>query len=84
MVVPQDTSADAWARQIAGIRAMTPQERLQLAASMSDELRALVRDGIRSRHAGWTATQVEAALEDLVLGVSLARTVRTRRSATAR
>jgi hypothetical protein len=84
MNVPKDTSADAWARQIAGIRAMTPQERLQLAASMSDDLRALTRDGIRSRHAAWSPTEIEAALEDVLLGVSLARTVRTGRSTTAR
>jgi len=84
MAVPKDTSADAWARQIAGIRAMTPQERLELAASMSDELRALARDGIRSRHSAWGRVEIEAALEDLLLGVSLAGAVRAGRSTIAR
>jgi hypothetical protein len=84
MAVPKDTSADAWARQIAGIRAMTPQERLHLAASMSDDLRALARDGIRSRHPALSPTEIEAALEDLLLGASVARMARTGRSTIAR
>lgn len=50
MVLPHDTSADARARQLSMFRAMTSQERLRLAAAMSDEVRALARDGLRSRH----------------------------------
>lgn len=80
MALPKDTSPDAWARQIAGIRAMSPQERLQLATSMSDDVRALARDGIRARHPEWNVDEVATALEDLVLGSSLARTVRASRS----
>jgi hypothetical protein len=81
MVVPKDTSPDAWARHLSGVRAMTPQDRLRLAAAMSDEIRALARDGIRSRHPDWTAAQVEAGLEDLLLGAPIARAVRAARSA---
>jgi hypothetical protein len=80
MVVPADTSPDAWARQIAGIRAMTPQERLRSAASMSDEVRALALDGIRARHPEWTTAEAAAALEELLLGPALVRTVRAARS----
>jgi len=81
MVVPSDTSPDAWARQMSGIRAMTPQERLRLGASMSDEIRQLARDGIRSRHADWSAAEVDAALEDLLLGRTVANAVRSGRRA---
>lgn len=84
MVVPRDTSPDAWARQISGVRAMTPQDRLRLAADMSDEIRELARDGIRSRHPDWTADEVESGLEDILLGVRVAGIVRAGRDALAR
>jgi hypothetical protein len=84
MAVPKDTSPDAWARQIAGIRAMTPQERLRLAAGMSDDLRTLARDGVRSRHPDWSEAEVATAVAELLLGTPLALRVRTGRSAIPR
>ncbi|MEO5965352.1 MAG: hypothetical protein ABIR11_07805 [Candidatus Limnocylindrales bacterium] len=73
MVLPPDTSRDAWARLVAGLRAMTPQDRLALAVTMSDEIRQLARDGLRSRHPTWSHAQLETAFEDLLLGDSIAR-----------
>jgi hypothetical protein len=84
MVVPLDTSPDARARQISSVRAMTPQDRLRLAASMSDDVRQLARDGIRSRHPDWAPARIAAALEDLLLGSSLAEAVRAARRSTPR
>ena len=79
MPAPRDTSTDAWSRQIAAFGAMRPQDRVQVALQMSDEVRELSRAGIRTRHPEWTDDQVREALEELVLGVDLARTVRALR-----
>ena len=73
MAAPKDTSPDAWARQIESLRALTPQERVGLLVTMSDEVREIARDGIRHRHPEWAATQVEAGLAELLLGKALAR-----------
>lgn len=73
MVLPRDTSRDAWARLVAGLRAMTPQDRMALATTMSDEIRQLARDGLRSRHPDWSLAQLETAFDDLILGDSIAR-----------
>lgn len=78
MAAPKDTSPDAWARQIESIRALSPQDRLRLMATMSDEVREIARDGIRHRHPEWTAAEVETALAELLLGTALARAARTR------
>jgi hypothetical protein len=77
MAAPKDTSPDAWARQIESIRALTPQDRLRLLATMSDEVREIARDGIRHRHPDWTATEIETALAELLLGTALASAART-------
>jgi hypothetical protein len=73
MAAPKDTSPEAWARHIESIRALTPQDRLQLMATMTDEMREIARDGIRHRHPEWTATDIETALAELLLGSNLAR-----------
>jgi len=84
MVVPRDTDADAWSRLIRAYRAMGPQERLRLALTMTDELHEIARSGLRARHPEWAADQVEEALEELLLGVELARTARQSRIALSR
>jgi hypothetical protein len=84
MAGPHDTTGDAWSRQLKSFRAMPPQDRLRLALTMTDELHAIARAGIRARHPDWTASQVQAELEELVLGVELARTARRGRIASSR
>ena len=83
MAAPKDTSPDAWARQIESIRALSPQERVRLLATMSDEIREIARDGIRYRHPDWTATEVESGLAELLLGTDLARAARSESAAIA-
>jgi hypothetical protein len=83
MAAPKDTSPDAWARQIQSIRALSPQERVRLLATMSDEVREIARDGIRHRHPDWTAKEVESRLAELLLGTALARAARTASAAIA-
>lgn len=84
MAAPRDTHQDVWARQIEAFRAMRPQDRLQLALTMSDEVREIAIAGIRARHPDWTAKHVQEELEELTLGVELARTARRARSVPAR
>ncbi len=47
---------------------MTPQERVALAAEMSDEIRSITEAGIRSRHPAFTDDEVRAELVMIVLG----------------
>jgi hypothetical protein len=82
MAAPKDTSPEAWARHIESIRALTPQDRLRLTATMTDEIREIARDGIRHRHPDWTATDIEAALAELLLGTNLARIARAGQTTT--
>ena len=84
MAAPRDTHDDAWTRQMEAFRAMRPQDRLRLALTMSDEIGEIARAGVRARHPDWTLAQVQEGLEDLMLGVELARTARRDRIAPAR
>jgi hypothetical protein len=45
-----DTSAEARDLQVAAWRALSPQERVELAARMSEAMMAVSRAGIRHRH----------------------------------
>lgn len=47
---------------------MTPEERVALAAEMSDEIRSITEAGIRSRHPAYTDDEVRAELATIVLG----------------
>lgn len=79
MARPRDTSAAAFERQLATYRAMTPGERLDIAATMSDEIRVLAEAGIRGRHPAYTDPQVADALALILLGPELVdRSARSR------
>jgi hypothetical protein len=67
-----DTSADANQRQLLAFRSMTPTDRLQLADTMSAEVRSLAEAGIRQRHPEYSAEERQAALADILLGRELA------------
>jgi hypothetical protein len=73
---PLDTSADAYRRQMAAFRAMTPAQRLRIADEMSTEMRTLVVAGVRSRRPGASQDEVEQALDELLLGPALAAAAR--------
>lgn len=47
---------------------MTPEQRLAVAAEMSDEIRAVAESGIRHRHPGWSDDEVREALVVILLG----------------
>lgn len=63
---------------------MTPEQRVALAAEMSDEIRAITEAGIRHRHPAWTDEEVRAALAVIVLGREDAARLRVRRVAPGR
>jgi hypothetical protein len=65
---PPDTSATALERQREAFRRMTSEQRLALAAEMSDEIRALAESGIRHRHPDWSDDEVREALVVILLG----------------
>lgn len=67
-----DTSSAARERQREAFRRMTPEQRLALAAEMSDEIRALAESGIRGRHPDWTDDEVREALVVILLGRDVA------------
>jgi acyl-CoA reductase-like NAD-dependent aldehyde dehydrogenase len=66
-----DTSAEAHAQQLEAWRRMTPEERLAVAAEMSDALRRLVEAGVRSRHPDATGSEVRALIVAAMLGPEL-------------
>jgi len=47
---------------------MTPEQRLAVAAEMSDEIRAVAESGIRQRHPDYSDDEIRAALVVILLG----------------
>lgn len=68
MPVPRDTAPDVWARQLEAYRAMGPEGRFQRAVALSEDVKALARDGIRHRHPDWAETMVEVELIERLFG----------------
>jgi hypothetical protein len=59
---------------------MTPEERVAVAAEMSDALRRLVEAGVRSRRPAAAGPQVELAIAEALLGPELAAALRRRQA----
>jgi hypothetical protein len=70
---PCDTSPEAAAFQIDAWRRLGPEGRVELAARLSDEIRAVSLAGIRERHPEYSEAQAFRALLRLVLGDPLVR-----------
>jgi hypothetical protein len=79
-----DTSSAALERQRETFRRMTPQQRLAVAAEMSDEIRAVAEAGIRQRHPDYSDAEIRAALVAILLGRGEAIRGPARRLAAAR
>lgn len=65
---PLDTSYPAYVTQIEIYRRMQPEERLALALEMSDDVTAVLSDGVRMRHPDYDESAVQAAVSILRLG----------------
>jgi hypothetical protein len=67
--IPLDTSVVARERQIAAYVAMSPEQRVRLAASMSDEVRRLSRDGLLARRSRIRGDPAQADLDETPLDI---------------
>ena len=67
-----DTTAEAREVQLGVYRAMTGEQRVALALQLSDEMRQLSIDGIRSRHPDFDDQQVRAEFLCILYGPDLA------------
>jgi hypothetical protein len=76
---PLDTSATALERQREAFRRMTPEQRLAVAAEMSDEIRAIAESGIRRRHPDYSDDEIRNELVVILLGREDADRGRARR-----
>ena len=81
---PLDTSREAFDRQLAALRAMTPAARLRLADDMSQAIRDLAEAGIRRRQPDLSDEDRAAVLGRIVLGPELAESLRRRLPVRAR
>jgi len=81
--IPADTTPEAARVQMAIFRRMSSGQRLQLALQMSDTLRSIVADGIRSRHPTFSDEQVRLEVIRICLGEEACRKASTRAQPTA-
>ena len=72
-----DTAPEARRRQLAVYRAMTPQQRVELAVELSEAVRQIALDGIRRRHPDFDESQVHRHWLRLLHGPRLARLLDT-------
>ena len=70
-MLPRDTDPRAWAVQLECFRRMTPERRIEIAIDLSVQLRATLREGIRSRHPQYTEEDLDLAVQRLLLGEEL-------------
>jgi hypothetical protein len=71
---PLDTSPEDYSEeQLRWLRSLTPQQKVELAAQMSEHAREVTRAGIRSRHPDYTAEEVNFALFRILYGDDLFR-----------
>ncbi len=72
---PADTSEEAWAVYIQGLRQAGPERRATMAAELTENLRRTTLQGIRVRHPEYTDAQIRQAFLRLLLGERLFREV---------
>jgi hypothetical protein len=66
-----DTSDAAHEAQLRIYRRMTPEQRVELAMKLSEDVRQIAREGIRARHPDYSARDIELALLRLLYGDEL-------------
>lgn len=66
--IPTDTTADARIEEIKALRRLSISERAAMTFELSDNLRQIVKDGVRHRHPDWDDARVEHAVLRIVLG----------------
>jgi len=71
--IPLDTTEEAYRVQTEIFRRLGPEGRFRLVFELSDNLRRIVEDGIRSRHPDYTDHMVRMARIRLMIGDRLFR-----------
>ena len=66
-----DTTDDALREHIKGLRRLGIRGRAAMAFELSDNLRQIVKDGVRHRHPDWTETQIKHEVFRLTYGDQL-------------
>lgn len=74
-MIPFDTSAEAHEAQMGAYRRMGAEARSRIAFSMSEDVREIAAEGIRSRHPEYAEGEVRLALFRLLYGDELTREV---------
>lgn len=68
---PLDTSPEAYKIQLEIFRAMTPEQRLQLAIDLAQTCRKLLFEGVHQRHPEYKAEDIKLAVIRLQIGGEL-------------
>jgi len=63
-----DTTDDALREHIKGLRRLGIGGRAAMTLELSDNLRQIVKDGVRCRHPDWNEAQVKREVRRIVLG----------------
>lgn len=71
-----DTSAEAEEIQLALLRQMTPQQRLEMMWRLSCDVRGMAFNAIRRRHPDYSEAEIRLAFIELTYGKQLADDVR--------
>jgi len=64
---PLDTTVDAEQAQLEVLRKMSPSERLRRACSLTESVRRLLAQGVRTRHPDYSEEQIRLAVIRLIL-----------------
>jgi hypothetical protein len=70
VIIPRDTSPDAFLVQARLLRRLSPAERFEKAMAFCDEIREMTASGIRRRHPDFDEAQVREELGRIVLGAA--------------
>ena len=71
-----DTSDDAWAVQLDGLRSMPPAERIEKMCKLSTNLRRMAMAAIQRRHPQFGPPEIRMKFIELTYGKELADSVR--------
>jgi hypothetical protein len=66
--IPRDTTHDAFLRQLEILRRLDISARAAMTFELSDNLRQIVRDGVRHHHPDWDEAKVKQEVLRIVLG----------------
>jgi hypothetical protein len=70
---PRDTSPEAWERQMRAFEKLGPEGRVRVALELSEAVRTIQLEGIRSRNPGWSEEEAVRHLVATLHGVELPR-----------